>query len=136
MGKKCRNNLHELTLVNQSPNGYKNGKKVICCRLCKIKRNHRYTISIKGKLIDKKRYGTKNYKARSFIKNAISNGRLIRTNICSRCHNPGPTQFHHENYELDPLFKNVKEVCLPCHKILDAELKKVNNQLISSGGIS
>lgn len=54
-------------------------------------------------------------RARWSVGNAIKNGRLVRSNVCSICGKKAKTHFHHYlGYDLENTLK-VKEVCVPCH---------------------
>ena len=118
--KFCRNG-HELT----SDILYADGKQ-IRCRLCYRIRMNRHAKTQNGKstnmcLHRKYRYENRYLEqtlARTFIRESIRIGKLVRFNFCSICGYEGNTQFHHFDYELDTSFKNIIEVCRKCHDIL------------------
>lgn len=59
--------------------------------------------------------------ARRFIRDVLRNGKLIKLKICNICGKEGKTDIHHFNYELDPTFKNIIEVCRTCHRSIENE---------------
>jgi uncharacterized GH25 family protein len=107
----------EKTTLKQNPMKTKNGEM-------KIQHNMSdYFSSEQGKKAVKKYLekpdNTWKHNCRVFINNAITLGKLTKTNICQKCHTEKETEFHHITYVKDPTFKNVIEVCQKCHGELD-----------------
>jgi|LWDU01.1.fsa_nt_gi hypothetical protein len=146
MGKmntsKCKNGVHDWIAVNifmlsSGEIGCKLCRKIRCDKYSendynniKTNQNHsKYQKSSKGRKTKKDYlYNENQYivKARSFVRHAVGNGKLCRTNVCQLCHNKKRIEFHHFNYELDVSFNNIIEVCKLCHNKLDKLDKKSN----------
>ena len=115
LDKKCKRN-HDQAIHGYTRWSKRDGYRVNChaCKLIHLstwRDGNRFSDVYKIK-----------HSSRRFIQYAIETGRLTRTNECKLCYTKGLTDFHHINYDKDPTFKNVIEVCRSCHKILDKDI--------------
>lgn len=78
-----------------------------------------YEKVIRNNEIQKQRYPDK-YKARWMLRQAVSKGKIMKPNTCSKCHKEKTRiEGHHEDYS-KPF--DVVWLCAPCHRKLHKEL--------------